>query len=60
MNAPEPFARGQFVTVAPPMTPLARHSGRIIGKARHGWRVEYDAWGMLCRETMPARCISPD
>jgi hypothetical protein len=55
------FIAGQLVTVAPPMTPHCRHSGRIIARARngHGWRVEFDAWGIRCRETMPERCIAP-
>jgi hypothetical protein len=41
------------------MTPLARHSGTILRKAKHGWRVRFDAWGMLRTETMAERHLSP-
>lgn len=55
----EAFAKGQRVIVSPPMTPMARHPGEIIGKRKHGWRVRFDAWGMTLTETMPARAIGP-
>lgn len=53
------FAIGQRVTVAPPMTPLARHPGTIQRKAKHGWRVRFDAWGMMTTETLPESALSP-
>jgi hypothetical protein len=53
------FCPGMAVTVSPPMTPLARHSGTILRKAKHGWRVRFDAWGMLRTETMAERHLSP-
>lgn len=52
------FQPGQSVIVSPPMTPLARHSGKILRKAKYGWRVEFNAWGMTLRETLPERCLS--
>lgn len=56
----EAYAKGQRVTVSPPMTPMARHPGEIIGKSKHGWRVRFDAWGMMLTETMPERALSPE
>ncbi len=58
MKAPG-FAIGQLVTVTPPMTPMARHRGQIVRKARHGWRVRFDAWGMMITETMPESALAP-
>ncbi len=58
MNAP-PFAVGQSVIVSPPMTPCARHRGKIIRKAKYGWRVQFDAWGMTLTETLPERALAP-
>lgn len=57
MKGAPKFAKGARVYVSPPMTPLARHSGQIIRRARHGWRVEFNAWGMIIRESMPERCL---
>lgn len=54
-----PFAIGQSVIVSPPMTPLARHHGTILRKAKHGWRVRFDAWGMMLTETLPERALAP-
>lgn len=54
-----PYTIGQSVTVTPPMTPMARHQGTILRKARHGWRVRFDAWGMLITETMPEAALQP-
>lgn len=51
------FAIGQEVTVTPPMTPMARHTGRIIAKAKYGWKVRFDAWGMMLTEVLPERAI---
>jgi hypothetical protein len=56
MSAPQ-FTIGQAVIVSPPMTPCARHSGRIVRKAKHGWRVRFDAWGMMITETMPESAL---
>lgn len=52
------YAKGQRVVVSPPMTPMARHQGEIVGKRKHGWRVRFDAWGMALTETIPSSCIS--
>lgn len=53
------FTIGQAVIVSPPMTPMARHSGVIIRKAKHGWRVRFDAWGMMLTETVSERHLQP-
>lgn len=53
------FTKGQSVIVSPPMTPCARHRGIIIRKAKHGWRVCFDAWGMGIIETMPESALEP-
>ncbi len=53
------FTIGQSVIVAPPMTPMARHPGKITRKAKHGWRVQYDAWGMRCTETFSEGALTP-
>lgn len=52
------FENGQSVIVSPPMTPLARHPGTIVRPGKHGWRVRFNAWGMILTETIPANCIS--
>lgn len=51
------FAIGQSVIVSPPMTPMARHRGTILRKAKYGWRVRFDAWGMACTETLPETAL---
>jgi hypothetical protein len=51
------FTKGQSVIVTPPMTPLARHEGTIVRKARHGWRVQFNAWGMMLTETLPESAL---
>lgn len=51
------FSAGQSVIVSPPMTPMARHRGQIVRKAKHGWRVRFDAWGMQITETLSEREI---
>ncbi len=56
MTAPT-FTIGQAVIVSPPMTPCARHRGQIVRKAKHGWRVRFDAWGMMITETMPESAL---
>lgn len=56
MTAPQ-FTIGQAVTVSPPMTPCARHRGQIVRKAKYGWRVRFDAWGMMLTETMPESAL---
>lgn len=58
MIAPQ-FTAGQAVIVSPPMTPCARHAGHIIRKAKYGWRVRFDAWGMVITETMPESALRP-
>lgn len=52
------YYTGQHVLVSPPMTPMARHDGIIIRRARYGWRVRYDAWGVWLTETVPERCLT--
>ena len=54
-----PYAKGAPVHVRPPMTPMAQHEGEILGKARYGWRVRFNAWGMMITETMPDSAITP-
>jgi len=51
------FTIGDKVTVTSPCTPMARHSGRIVRRSPNGWRVTFDAWGMLITETMSARAL---
>jgi hypothetical protein len=58
MSTPQ-FTIGQAVIVSPPMTPCARHKGQIVRKAKHGWRVRFDAWGMTLTETMPESALRP-
>lgn len=57
MIAP-PFAVGQSVIVSPPMTPLARHPGVIVRKAKYGWRVRYDSWGVMFTDTFSERALA--
>ena len=53
-----PFHAGQHVLVTPPMTPLVRHEGQILRRARYGWRVRFVAWGMQITETMPESALT--
>lgn len=48
---------GQAVIVVPQMTPMARHWGKIVRQAKHGWRVEFDAWGVHRIQTLSDREI---
>jgi hypothetical protein len=41
------------------MTPCARHAGQIVRKAKHGWRVRYDAWGAMFTDTFSESALSP-
>jgi len=63
-SAPQ-LTAGAHVIVTPPMTPMARHEGRILARGRGQlgasgcWRVEFIAWGVRMRETLPASALQP-
>lgn len=53
------FKPGQAVIVAPQSTPMARHHGTIVRKAKYGWRVRYDLWGIMATDTFAECRIFP-